>query len=95
MTDDFSFFYIWLASVEFRREKSSTWHVASNFLKTMKYSVKSKFEIAVPSGIKIDCPKRHEQTPKIRRIIMRVKAGHYLANMQDSAVSMHTLSVIA
>ena len=30
----FSFFHIWLASVEFRREKSSTWHVASNFLKT-------------------------------------------------------------
>ena len=28
----FSFFHIWLASVEFRREKSSTWHVASNFL---------------------------------------------------------------
>ena len=29
----FSFFHIWLASVEFRREKSSRWHVASNFLK--------------------------------------------------------------
>ena len=28
----FSFFHIWLASVEFRREKSITWHVASNFL---------------------------------------------------------------
>ena len=28
----FSFFHIWLASVEFRREKSSRWHVASNFL---------------------------------------------------------------
>ena len=27
----FSFFHIWLASVEFRREKSCTWHVASNF----------------------------------------------------------------
>ena len=27
---------IWLASVEFGREKSSTWHVASNFLKTLK-----------------------------------------------------------
>ena len=46
VTDDFSFFHIWLASVEFRREKSSTWHVASNFLKTLKFSVKSKFEIA-------------------------------------------------
>ena len=34
VTDDFfSFFHIWLASVEFRREKSSTWHVASKFLK--------------------------------------------------------------
>ena len=43
----FSFFHIWLASVEFRREKSSTWHVASNFLKTMKFSLKSKFEIAI------------------------------------------------
>ena len=32
VTDDFSFFRIWLASVEFRREKSSTRHVASNFL---------------------------------------------------------------
>ena len=29
----FSFFHIWLAIVEFRREKSSTWHVASKFLK--------------------------------------------------------------
>ena len=28
----FSFFHIWLATVEFRREKSSTWHVASNFI---------------------------------------------------------------
>ena len=42
----FSFFHIWLASVEFRREKSSRWHVASNLLKTSKFSVKSKFEIA-------------------------------------------------
>ena len=32
VTDDFSSFYIWLASVEFRREESSAWHVASNFL---------------------------------------------------------------
>ena len=32
VTDDFSFFRIWLASVEFGREKSSTRHVASNFL---------------------------------------------------------------
>ena len=30
----FSFFHIWLASVEFRREKSSRWYVASNFLNT-------------------------------------------------------------
>ena len=46
VTDNFflSFFHIWLASVEFRREKSSTWRVASNFLK-LKFSVKSKFEI--------------------------------------------------
>ena len=34
----FSFFHIWLASVEFRRERSSTWHVASNFLK-LAYTV--------------------------------------------------------
>ena len=38
------FFHIWFASVQFRREKSSTWHVSSNFIKTLKFSVKSKFE---------------------------------------------------
>ena len=47
----FSFFHIWLASVEFQREKSSRWHVASNFLKILKFSVKSKFEIANQSRI--------------------------------------------
>ena len=29
----FSFSHVWLASGEFRREKSGTWHVASIFLK--------------------------------------------------------------
>ena len=42
----FSFFHIWLASVEFGREKSITWHVAFNF-QTLKLSVKSKYEIAI------------------------------------------------
>ena len=41
-----SFFHIWLASIEFRREKNSSWHVASSFLKNLKFSVKSKFEIS-------------------------------------------------
>ena len=32
VTDELSFFHIWLASVEFRRGKSSKRHMASNFL---------------------------------------------------------------
>ena len=45
-TDDFlSFFRIWLASVEFRREKSSTRHVTSDFiiLYSRKFSDKAEF----------------------------------------------------
>ena len=52
MTDDFSFFHIWLASVEFRREKTSTWHVASNLLlqsKTYKFFFSIILEL--PGGI--------------------------------------------
>ena len=33
VTDDFSFFLIWLASVECRRERSSTRHVVYTFLR--------------------------------------------------------------